>query len=192
MALRHGESFPGYDLFLPHQQLGTSPSQFEEPLTAILLRTTLSARSIDFAHPRVCGVVVSTQRGPLALFSAYFQPTSGAGLMELSSILTRVRQQFPLILLGADCNGHSPWWGPPDTASSPLGRRVEALILHHRLTVVNDPDQGPTFEQGWVGGGETYIDVTLATTSLFRLVHSWQVQSCLPLDSDHHALTYTI
>ena len=120
LALRHGESFPGYDLFLPHQQLGTSPSQFEEPLTTILLRTTLSARSIDFAHPRVCGVVVSTQRGPLALFSAYFQPTSGAGLMELSSILTRVRQQFPLILLGADCNGHSPWWGPPDTASSPL------------------------------------------------------------------------
>ena len=58
--------------------------------------------------------------------------------------------------------------------------------------MVNDPDQGPTFEQGWVVGGETYIDVTLATTSLFRLVHSWQVQSCLPLDSDHHALTYTI
>ena len=144
-GLRQGAAFQGYELFLPLQPVGAAPSGSGNPQVAILLRSGLSGRSLDFAHPRVCGVAVSTRRGPVALISAYIQPTSGEGLTELSSLVTLARRQSPLVLVGSDCNGHSPWWGPPEEASNPLGRRIEDFILHHRLVVENDWTQGPTF-----------------------------------------------
>ena len=70
-GLRSGTVFRGYELYLPLQAMGTSSSGSADPQVAILLRTGLSGRSLDLSHPRLCGVVVSTRRGPVALISAY-------------------------------------------------------------------------------------------------------------------------
>lgn len=102
-GLRRGESFPGYEVFLPLSELGVSSSESDDPQTAILVRAGLSARSLDFAHPRMCGVVVSTRRGPVALISAYIRNTTGEGLTQLS----------PLVALAP-----LSWWGPTATGTA--------------------------------------------------------------------------
>ena len=108
-GLVSGEDCPaGYDLYLPPRDLPTEPCH-TPPLVAILIRSTLRARAIPFSHPRVCGVFVSTARHPLALLSAYIHHTDGGGLDALASLVTLVRRSTPLLLVGADANGHSPW-----------------------------------------------------------------------------------
>ena len=169
-GLRRGTAFRGYELYLPLQAVGADPSESDDPEVAILLRTGLVGRSLDFAHPRLCGVTVSTRRGPLALISAYIQHTSGEGLTELSSLVTLARRQTPLVLVGSDCNGHSPWWGPIEVASNALGRRIEDFILHHRLVVENGCTQGPTFEPergGALGHTSTLRSLPLHSRALF-------------------------
>ena len=113
-------------------------------------------------------------------------------MTELSSLVALARRQSPLVLVGSDCNGHSPWWGPPEVASNPLGRRIEDFILHHRLVVENDWTQGPTYEAERDRSIGTYIDVTLSSPALSRFVRDWRVLSDHPLASDHHAITCTI
>ena len=102
----------GYELYLPTRALttGTPPIL---PLVAILVCSTLRVRPIPFPHCRVCGIFVSTAHRPLALLSAYIRHTDAAGLDALTSMVTLARRSTPLLLIGADANGHSPWWGPP-------------------------------------------------------------------------------
>ena len=109
---------------------------------------------------------------------------------ELSSLLTLARQHTALIILGLDCNGHSEWWGPPDTITNSTGALVEDFILQERLAVENQWPCPPTFhsEQGF----QSWIDLTLTTPSLSPSVTDWYVLSDVPLDSDHSALTYTV
>ena len=141
-------------------------------------------------HRRLCGLLLSTRRGQLALISGYIHYADGSGLPELSSLLTLARQHTALIILGLDCNGHSTWWGPPDTITNSIGALVEDFILQERLAVENQWPCPPTFhsEQGF----QSWIDLTLATPSLSPSVTEWHVLSDVPLDSDHSALTYTV
>ena len=128
-GLASGEDCPaGYDLYLPPRDL-TTETCHTPPLVAILVRSTLRARSIPFSHPRVCGVFVSTARHPLALLSAYIHHTDGGGLDALASLVTLARRSTPLLLVGMDANGHSPWWGPPHMPTNTMGGHVEEFIL---------------------------------------------------------------
>lgn len=190
-VLVSGDDIPaGYDLYLPTRATGFEAS-LTRPLVAILVRSALRMRSIPFCHHRVCGLYVSTSRGPLALISAYIHHTDAEGLIALASLVTLARHSTSMLFIGADANGHSPWWGPPDTDSNAVGSRVEEFVLDHRLAVANCWPCPPTF-MGDMHGHFSWIDLTLTSFPLMSFVTSWRVLSDLTLESDHSPIACTI
>ena len=99
---------PGYSLFLPSSRGGADvPSG--HPLVGVLVKSSLRARPLSFSNPRMCGVLLSTPLGLVAFISAYIHYQRGLGIEALSAMISTVKQETPLILIGADSNGHSPW-----------------------------------------------------------------------------------
>ena len=91
-AFRVGKGFVrGFDVILPSRAADVLPSPSEGPLTAIVARTSLHVQPIHFCHRRLCGVFVSTRRGPIAFISAYLQFSDGAGLEALPSLVSLAR-----------------------------------------------------------------------------------------------------
>ena len=190
-AFRVGKGFVrGFDVILPSRAADVLPSPSEGPLTAIVARTSLHVQPIHFCHRRLCGVFVSTRRGPIAFISAYLQFSDGAGLEALPSLVSLARQKTSLVLIGADSNGHSRWWGPPTQVSNALGERVEDFIITEHFVVENEWPCPPTYtsDQGFT----TWIDLTLASPRLSPSVTSWRVLDESSFDSDHSAVTFTI
>ena len=180
----------GFECFLPPHEAGVSRTRSTGPLVAILVRTSIPVRPLTSGHCRVHGVVVSTRRGPLALISAYIHFLHGEGLEALSSIITAARQLTPLLFIGADCNGHSSWWGPPDQVTNAIGELMEDLILRHGLAVENTWPCEATFRSE--RNFESWIDVTLTSPSLSRLVRDWRLALAPDLASDHAAISCTL
>ena len=79
---------PGYALILSPGPVNDHPTQSARPLAAILLRSTFIYQHLPATHRRFCGVLLSTQRGKIALISAYLHHTDGSGLTELQSLVT--------------------------------------------------------------------------------------------------------
>ena len=77
------------------------------PLTAIVLRTSLHFQRLPLVHRRLSGALISTRRGQVAVISAYIRHGDGEGLSDLSSLVASAQAHTPLILIGADCNGHN-------------------------------------------------------------------------------------
>ena len=109
------------------------------------MRSSLRARPIDFNNQRMCGVFLDTPQGPIACISAYIHHHRGLGLEALSAMVTAVRRETPFVLIGADTNGHSRWWGPPEQESNVTGEMVEDLVTTHALTVENTWPAPATF-----------------------------------------------
>ena len=83
----HGQ-IPGYSLFLPSRRGGGFGETL--PLVAVLVRSSLRARPIDFSNQRMCGVFLDTPQGPIACISAYIHHHRGLGLEALSAMVTAV------------------------------------------------------------------------------------------------------
>ena len=181
---------PGYALILSPGPVNDPPTQSARPLAAILLRSTFIYQHLPATHRRFCGVLISTQRGKIALISAYLHHTDGSGLTELQSLVTSTRQHTSYILVGLDSNGHSNWWGPPETITNAVGTLVEDFILHNRLVVANQLPCSPTFHSDQ--GFQSWIDITLSTPALSSHISHWRVLDDVPLDSDHSPLTFMI
>ena len=65
----------------------------------------------------------------MALLSAYIRHLRGEGLEDLSMLMDRTRSLTPFVVIGADANGHSAWWGPPHLPSNANGQLMEDFIL---------------------------------------------------------------
>ena len=187
-ALRtlHG-GIPGYTLFLPSRRGGGFAEAF--PLVAVLVRSSLRAHPIEFSNQRMCGVFVSTPRGPIACISAYIHHHRGLGLEALSAMMTTVRRETPYILIGSDTNGHSRWWGPPELDSNATGELVEDFVTMHSLAIENTWPAPATFCSD--RGFEAWIDVTMTSMHLHPLISSWSVLN-MDLGSDHRAILGSI
>ena len=114
------------------------------------------------------------------------------GSLNLSVLVFSARVHTPLILIGADCNGHSSWCPPPppETITNAVGAQVEDFLLQERLSVANRWPYPPTFisEMGF----QTWIDITVTSSTLAPSVTDWRVLPDVYLDSDHSTLSYTI
>ena len=180
---------PGYSLFLPSSRGGADvPSG--HPLVGVLVKSSLRARPLSFSNPRMCGVLLSTPLGLVAFISAYIHYQRGLGIEALSAMISTVKQETPLILIGADSNGHSPWWGPPDYAGNTVGALVEDCVLLHNLAVENTWPSPPSFVSETAR--QAWIDVTLTSSRLHPLVSSWRVLDGVEFASDHRALLSTL
>ena len=133
--------------------------------------------------------MLRTPRGEMAFISAYIHYRQGLGLEALSAMLTAVRQETPFVLVGADANGHSRWWGPPDQASNQTGELVEDFVTTHALEIENQWPAPATFCSD--RGFEAWIDVTMTSSRLHSLVTSWRVVED-DLGSDHRAILGSI
>ena len=132
--------------------------------------------------------MVSTRRGLVAFISAYIHHTDGAGLDALTALLAITRYQTSQIVLGMDCNGHSSWWGPPQTVTNAVGRQVEDIILHERLTVLNRWPCPATFHSEM--GHQSWIDLSLSTGLLASCITEWRVLEDVDFDSDYSPVSF--
>ena len=188
-AILSGQGFlPGYNFIISSNFDSLDHSR--RPLSAIILRSSLHFQRLPPVHRRLSGALISTGRGHLAVLSAYIRHGDGEGISDLSVLVSSARAHTPLILIGADCNGHSSWWGPPETTTNTVGAQVEDFILQERLSVANRWPSPPTFNSEM--GFQTWIDITLTSSPLASSVTDWRVLPDVYLDSDHSALTYTL
>ena len=75
---------------------------------------------------------------------------------QLEVIVNRYPEHH--VIIGTDANSKSTLWGSPRADRN--GRLMEEFIAAQRLTVLNDGEQGPTFQ---TANGSSYIDATLVT-----------------------------
>lgn len=160
------------------------------PLTAILVRTNIPARPIPLPHNRICAVLVSSSLGPLAFVSAYFHYADGSASSMFTPFLARIRSMTSLILIGADMNGHSRWWGPPDQVTNAAGMLAEDFVLDNHLIVQNRWPSPPTFASD--RGFSSWIDATLSSPRLSPRISSWNVLDSVLLGSDHCPLVFDV
>ena len=188
-AILSGEGFfRGYEVIL---STSFDPANHEDrPLTAILIRSSLPFRRLPSAHSRLCGALISTRRGPVAFISAYIRHTDGDGLGALTHLVTDTRPQTPQMIIGADCNGHSSWWGPPDTAANAVGSLLEDFILHERFTILNRWPCPATFHSDM--GHQSWIDLSLSTAPLASAVEDWRILADVDFDSDHSPVPFSL
>ena len=183
----------GFSLFLPSAPRGNAHQSFsvsEGPLTAILARSSLYMRQIPYEHNRLCGIWISTPKGPVAVLCAYIHCLQAEGLVALEHLVSETSAQTSMILIGADSNGHSSMWGPPGQISNANGESMEDFIVNHSLVVHNKWPSPPTFVSEC--GFTSWIDITLSSPRLAPFISSWRVLADAPLQSDHHALSYTL
>ena len=124
------------------------------------------------------------------MICAYIHFTHGEGIDDLSQFVNITRSQSSLLLIGADANGHSRWWGPPSQISNATGKCMEDFIVANDLAVHNTWPSPPTFisEHGF----QSWIDVTLSSQRLSDFISSWRVLEDAPLHSDHQAISFKI
>ena len=146
-ALQSGRrSLPGYEVFLsrPCSWQPNNPSA-RRSLTAIMAKTSLRSQPCPGTFRRACGILVETRQGTVALLFAYIRHLRGEGLEDLSTLVDRTRPLNPFMAIGADVNGHSAWWGPPELPSNVNGQLVEDFILSQSLEVMNRWPSPTTF-----------------------------------------------
>lgn len=90
------------------------------------------------------------------------------------------------LLIGGDINSQSVRWGA-ETANN-RGEFMEDFIALHGLTILNTPNQSPTF---CTTRAKSYIDVTLAKGQIITRLNNWRVlenkTSC-----DHNLITFSL
>jgi len=138
---------------------------------------------------RVTSAIITTSAGLLAITSFYIQPQTAEGLSDLALHLDCLRSQTALLLILGDSNGHSHLWGP--AAPNSVGHKLEDLIHAHGLTVLNCPDSSPTYTSH-NGSAKSWIDISLASSSLAPSLASWSVLPDLIPPSDHSAIQTTL
>ena len=96
--------------------------------------------------------------------------------------------EIPL-LVGMDCNAHSPIWGSAD--NNARGTQLEDLIASNNLNVINRGNT-PTFV---TSRAKSVIDVTMINDKALSAAHqveNWRVEEEIPSMSDHKYVMYEL
>ena len=108
-------------------------------------------------------------------------------LVSIEKFLRRIEDLincFPTekVLITLDANAKSVMWHAD--ATDEKGALVEDLIIEHNLTVLNQPNNYPTFMNA---NGQSNIDITLTNANLVKHVNHWEVdRGCTT--SDHNLI----
>ena len=117
------------------------------------------------------------------LCSAYLDITKDVWPDLLQELTAHCARKQIKLVLGLDCNAHSPLWGCDD--SNPRGESLEERIIQNNLFVHNEGNT-PTFSSHL---GESIIDITLSSSP--SMVTGWHV-SPDPSLSDHRIVEYRV
>ena len=153
------------------------------PLVAIAIKNTINFCPLELGCARVVGLAIRNSGFECAFLSAYLRHSTGEGHLELSQALGIARERAHGIILCADCNGHSPLWGPESIPLNAVGEIVENILLEENLIVLNNSVSPPTFRGDW--GQYSWIDITVVSPNLISKVVSWRVMEDIEVGSDH-------
>lgn len=107
----------------------------------------------------------------IVIYSCYISPATNVEEFQqfLRELSNEVRDHSKKLLIGGDFNAKSYSWGSPreDRKGSILAEWASEVDL----TILNNGNV-PTFERN---GGSSFIDITLCSSSLARLVEKWYV-----------------
>ena len=173
-ALRDEGKWEGFDFLF---------SRGSPPQVALIINSKIKFSPLQLAGSRVCGASVNCQGFSIAFISSYLRHSTGEGHEELSLAIEASRDLCSATILCADCNGHSPLWGPSSVALNTVGQLMENIIVQERLLVLNHSDSPPTFRGD--NGQVSWIDITAVTPNLLSRVVSWSVDESMEVGSDH-------
>jgi len=132
----------------------------------------------------VARIGIGHNKDDVVIVSAYFRYNKPTTMF--TELLTNISLANRRLLIGADCNGHSTRWHNDTTNTR--GKIVEELIDDQGLRILNTPQDLKTYKRHEMG--ESNIDITLASTSIYGSVRGWTVTD--RTDSDHRTLEFTL
>lgn len=90
------------------------------------------------------------------------------------------------LVIAMDSNARSSLWH--DTVTNTRGKDMEEFLVSNNLYLLNEGNQGPTFENSQ---GKSRVDLTITTSHLLPILSQWNCgkeESC----SDHKIITFNI
>ena len=99
------------------------------PQTALAIKDSIKFLPLELGCERVCGVVIEASGFSCSILSAYLRHSTREGHLELSHSLGIARERAQGTIMCANCNGHSPLWGPRSTSLNAVGELVESILL---------------------------------------------------------------
>ncbi|CAL7932991.1 unnamed protein product [Xylocopa violacea] len=146
--------------------------------------TVLKLEQLSNTH-FICAEITAG-RQKFYVISSYFQRSDNIEpyLQHLDAIITTLKGQNITICL--DANAKSEIWH--SRLSDERGEKLEILIAQRNLFILNTPSDTYTFDSFQ---GQTNIDVTLTTSSLYNSVTNWEIHDGATT-SDHNLITFQI
>ncbi|CAL7932780.1 unnamed protein product, partial [Xylocopa violacea] len=146
--------------------------------------TVLKLEQLSNTHFTCAEITAGRQK--FYVISSYFQCSDNIEpyLQHLDAIITTLKGQNITICL--DANAKSEIWH--SRLSDERGEKLEILIAQRNLFILNTPSDTYTFDSFQ---GQTNIDVTLTTSSLYNSVTNWEIHDGATT-SDHNLITFQI
>lgn len=165
----------------------------KESGTEARIRAAIVARkSLYFFLDPLCSetdwvVVKSGNRNIPAFASIYFE---GGRLVSDSmlEVVSNITKKHSEIVIGADVNAYSLLWNSKETISNSggiqwkRGEQVEELLITSSLMIKNSKNHEATYRRT---NAESWIDVTLASTSIADRVSNWELTEAGTFGRDH-------
>ena len=161
------------------------------PKVAIYIRRNINTTILPQAsnsHCITCVVHLENAQN-IVLSSGYCPPPDISSLLRTDSLFSNLSTlQIQNLLLCGDFNSHSSLWSNK-SKNDKKGDELEILFYQNDLTVLNDVESPPTFEN--TRGGVSWIDLTVAGSKITDRVANWKVHDVESL-SFHKIINFSL
>lgn len=142
----------------------------EQPRSAMIVRGGNIDAFPEKVQRDLISLRVTFNKECLRVVNVYNPPNDDIEIIldQLEEIVTTY-DPLPTVILGDFNAKHQAWGGKH---SDDNGDKVTQFLINHSLHILNDKDQGPTFESR---RGSSFIDLTLVNHSFFREVMEWKI-----------------
>ena len=151
------------------------------PKAALYVKTNIKTTFLPHtsnSHCITCIVHLENSKS-IILSSVYCPPPDISPLLRTESLFNNLSAlQIQNLLLCGDFNSHSTLWSN-QSKNDKKGDDLEALLLQNDLTVLNDVDSPPTFEN--TRGGVSWIDISAAGNKIADKCENWKVLNDLSI-----------
>jgi hypothetical protein len=174
-----GYTTPGLRVIEPKRENSSVAAVVRDSKMDVFQNSSLKTEHLQYFQ-------VTTESESLYIVNVYCQysmPISSM-LNNLKLVLNKISGNQIIIMM--DANAKSEWWFSKE--SDDREREVEEFIAAHRLRVVNEPNNPPTF---MTTRRESNIDITLTSENLTRSVKDWKVDVACTT-SDHNLILFNI
>ncbi|KAH6942908.1 hypothetical protein HPB50_011533 [Hyalomma asiaticum] len=178
------------DPYRPKGRMPSLPAGFtafackEDPAVDVLVRRPPFDLCPVMISKHVVGVYGQSRDSHFTIVSVYAPPHKPMD-STLRAVL-EVVSRSPYVIVAGDFNAKHRAWGP--RAGDERGAQVMEVAAAAGLLVMNDPQSEPTYETPYAA---SWIDLTLATTSVLTSGYTWTVRSDVT-HSEHKSIVVRI